>query len=553
MSERILTSVRKSYIHILICTNKLSKKEAKPFVREVTGLTKPFSSLDLLTYSLAWSIGSGILLFTVGIVNSYPGSNPFIALLIDAVMLFPAATVLYLLGITLPRVGGQYVWVSRLLNPGIGYFLTLIVWMGYSLIMGVVASVGASFLAQAFTITGYVTHSSALSSVGAVFTKALTRIVLASAMVLLFTLLNALGYKVSKASIYVAWYIPLIVLLVSTVGMIALPSTSAPTLWDKVFGAGSYQNVLTLSATKGWKPSLLTPSVSATLLASIPLLSAWSGWSHIGGWMAGEVKLPKRTMFFGTIFAGFFAMILMSLVIYSYQHLFGLEFVSRLGFVASSMHITPSIPLFAAVAFSSVPVLPILISFIIFILPVKDVLPSIVVQSRQLFAMAFDRLLPESLTKVSQSTNQPILSYVITAIAIIVSIIVTSPLLPLGYYVGADLYVLSVALLQVFTAITAILLPISNPELYKNAPKPANLEFGKIPLISIVGSISLAAWLFLLGDDFYGIFTSSVGYIVMLIISVILAIVFVMYVYFVKRLETQGIDIRLVGKEIPPE
>ncbi|PSN97360.1 hypothetical protein B9Q11_04290, partial [Candidatus Marsarchaeota G2 archaeon ECH_B_SAG-F08] len=158
----------------------MSKKEAKPFVREVTGLTKPFSSLDLLTYSLAWSIGSGILLFTVGIVNSYPGSNPFIALLIDAVMLFPAATVLYLLGITLPRVGGQYVWVSRLLNPGIGYFLTLIVWMGYSLIMGVVASVGASFLAQAFTITGYVTHSSALSSVGAVFTKALTRIVLAS-------------------------------------------------------------------------------------------------------------------------------------------------------------------------------------------------------------------------------------------------------------------------------------------------------------------------------------------------------------------------------------
>ncbi|PSO04379.1 hypothetical protein B9Q13_04760 [Candidatus Marsarchaeota G2 archaeon ECH_B_SAG-G16] len=88
----------------------MSKKEAKPFVREVTGLTKPFSSLDLLTYSLAWSIGSGILLFTVGIVNSYPGSNPFIALLIDAVMLFPAATVLYLLGVSYPA------WRSFLLH-----------------------------------------------------------------------------------------------------------------------------------------------------------------------------------------------------------------------------------------------------------------------------------------------------------------------------------------------------------------------------------------------------------------------------------------------------
>jgi amino acid transporter len=534
----------------------MAEKDAKaqPFVRQATGLTKPISSFDLFTFALAWSIGSGILFFTVGIVNSYPGSNPFMSLLIDAVMLFPAGGVLYLLGVGLPRVGGQYVWISRFLHPAIGYFMAIVVWLGYSLIMGDVASVGASFLAQSFTIAGHILHSVSLTSAGAVFSEPYVRILVASVLVLFFTGLTSIGYRSSRISIYVFWWVPLAVLVLSVAGMLFTSPTAAPSLWDKVFGAGSYQTVLAQSTAKGWKPSLIAPSIGATLLASIPLISSWSGWSHIGGWMAGEVRYPKRALFFGTIGAGLFAMLLMALVIYSYQHLFGLEFVSRLGLVASALKITPSIPLFAAVAFGGLAPVAVLIGFLTFIFPIKDVLPSLVAQSRQLFAAAFDRLLPQSLTRVNSRTGQPLIAHLVTAAAIIVSVFfVTAPIVPLGLYIGSDLYVLSVALLQVFTAMAAIVFPISSPELYRAAPRPASLEVGRIPLISIVGSISLAAWLFLLGDDFYGIFSSPVGYIVSAIIAVIMACVFLLYTYYVKGLEKEGVNIGAVGREIPPE
>ncbi len=522
------------------------------FARKSSGLSRPYTAFDMVVFVLAFTIGSGILFFTVGIVGAYHGSNALLALLIDVIPLFSGAAVIYLLSTAMPRVGGQYVWISRILNPSIGYFSNIFAWAGYCLIMGVVAYIGASFLAQAFTIAGFITHSASITNMGEFFTHPLNVILIASGITVLLTVLTFFGHRVSRATVVLTFFIPLAILLIADIGMMLTPQSSVPSLWNHVFGSGAYQNVYSLSTSKGWKSSLLAPSMAATFLAAIPLISSWSGFSHFGGWMSGETKVPNRSMFFGTIGAGLVALFLMGFTILAYQHMYGLEFISRMSFVAGSLHLTPSIPLLGAVAFGNVAWLAILIGFIVFLFPIKDVFPSIVFQSRQLFGAAFDRLLPMKLLYVSPKSGQPVISYIVTSIAIIISIVLISPFFKLGLFIGADLYVLSIGFLQIFTAMAAIVFPITNPDLFEKAGRPANIEVGGIPIISLIGTLSLGSWVFLLGDSFYNAFSANVGLTVMLIISVVIGLIFLMYIYFMKKLSNAGINTALVGRELPP-
>lgn len=504
----------------------------------------------MITFVLAFTIGSGILFFTVTIVGAYPGSNPFLALLIDVIPLFSGAAVVYMLGTMIPRVGGQYVWVSRIINPSIGYFVNLFAWLGYCIIMGVVAYIGASYLTESFTIAGLVLHSSTVTSYGRALTQTGNIVLLAIFITFILTLLAFLGHRVSRWTVYITFFVPLVVLLISDIGMLVLSPSKVPSLWDHVFGTGAYQNVISSSNAKGWTSALIVPSISATFLAAIPLISSWSGFSHFAGWASGETKVPRKSMFYGTLGAGVIAFFLMAFTILSYQHLYGAAFISRLYMVSGSLGITLSIPLLGAVAFGNIAFLAVLIGFITFLFPIKDVFPSIIFQARQIFGAAFDRLLPQKLLYVGKRSGQPIISYAVTSVAIMIAIVMVSPFFKLGLFVGSALYVISIGFLQLFTALAAISLPITRRELYERGG--SKREIAGIPLISLLGILSFASWTFLLGDSFFNAFNSSEGFTVMFVISLIIGIIFLLYTYYITRLARMGVNVSLIGKEIPP-
>ncbi|EZQ10270.1 hypothetical protein CM19_04290 [Candidatus Acidianus copahuensis] len=531
------------------------KSNEKIFARESSGLVKNFSSFDMLTFVLSFSLGSGILFFTVEIVGEYPGSIPIISLLIDLIPLFSAASVVYLLSLVLPKTGGQYVWISRILNPGLGYFINIVMWIGYCIIMGDVGYIGASFISSALTITAYVTHNLGIISLSKSFANPLADIIIAIVITVAFSLVSISGYKASKYAIYITFYLALLILIILDFNMLFSSSSQSSILWNHVFGgtSKSYGDIMSLSAAKGWTQKLIAPSLAASALASIPLVSSWSGFSHFSGWGVGEAKTPKRSMFMATFGAGLVGFTLMTLTIYSYIHFYGLPFISRLEYVSSSVGLTPSIPLLGAVSISNIYILAIIASFIIVVFPMKDVFPSIIFQSRQLVAAALDRLLPEKLLYINKK-GQPMIAQLVTTIAIVISIIFVSPLLPLGVFVGSDLFTISLGLLQIFTSIAGILLPVKLPEVYKRAGKPINIEIGNIPLISILGVVSFSSWLFLLSESILGVLSSKVGLTVMPIVSAILGIVFLIYVGYIKKLQKEeGVDVSIIGAEIPPD
>ena len=530
-----------------------TKTETEVFVRKSSGLKRTFTPLDIMIFTLAYTLGSGVIFFTAQVVGEYPGASALLALLIDAIVLIFAVITLWLMGIAIPRSGGQYAWISRVVSPGIGYLVTLFVWVGYSIIMGDVVYIGSTYIGMAITIEGHLIHAQNLISIGTTLGKPVYGVLFGVIIVAVVMLIDMAGYKFARGATYIAFFIPFVLFIIAIIIMLLTSHATTVNAFNNVFGAGAYTNVITESNAKGWGASkYLVLSIPATIAAVVPLMSSWSGVSHAGGWLIGEAKTPKKSMLYGTLIAYAVAAVMMFLAIISYGVSYGNGFVSRLFLVQSSYGVVVSIPLLATIIESHyfVP-LAIITAIIAPLFPIKDVLSSLVLQSRQLFSMAFDRLLPEKLTYVHPKLSSPMIAYAATAIATMLFVYLSSPM-GVGVFVTAGWYVLSVGLLGMFTSLAAFLLPFSRPDIFKTAESPANKIVAGIPLISIFGAASFASWLYLLGAAFESTMSANHGASIMAYISVVLGLILVMYAYYAQRLRRMGIPPSMIGKELPP-
>ena len=98
------------------------------FVRKATGLVKGWSVRDAFIYS-AFSIN----FVTLGLYasrtrrSSRSGSLLWAVMLSGAYLVFQSITYASLIA-AMPRAGGDYVWISRVLGGGIGFVLAVCGW-----------------------------------------------------------------------------------------------------------------------------------------------------------------------------------------------------------------------------------------------------------------------------------------------------------------------------------------------------------------------------------------------------------------------------------------
>ena len=90
------------------------------YTRNATGLVREVKLLDQVMFNAASSAGLGAAL----VVNSFalvvfPQSNLYVALLIAIFLSALVWTTFALMSATMPRVGGDYTYNSRILHPAI--------------------------------------------------------------------------------------------------------------------------------------------------------------------------------------------------------------------------------------------------------------------------------------------------------------------------------------------------------------------------------------------------------------------------------------------------
>ena len=406
--------------------------------------------------TLAWSI-----FFTL---VAFPGANPVGVLIIAAIINIPVLIMFALLGASMPRVGGDYVWVSRILNPPLALISNLCMIMGGLL--------GAAYFAKFFSVFalgpalvagGSLAHNNTLISWGNSFQTDKAWILAgALVMVALQTYILIRGTKSTFRWQNGAFLIAMFGMVVAFI-VLAFASKSGfqhnfNTL-NKSFGGGTAQNVIAAGGGTHAAPDLGNMSATLPTLFSIQGFMMWNFWSV---YMSGELKSASNRrrqlwIMFGALAFDTVLLVIGALLLF---HVTGYDFMYAANVAPNKAYAIPSGPFyqFLAAVSVNVPFLTVIIlgCFLFWSLP--SMIANTFMPIRSFFAWSFDRLMPEKLADVNDRTHSPVIAIVVVNVIIAALVIwsVTSNV----FQLVLGLIVLAGCLGVVIIAIAAIALPL---------------------------------------------------------------------------------------------
>jgi len=475
-------------------------------------------------------------------VGLFPGTNPVIALILLWILSVFWSINFGWLGMAMPRSGGEYVFNTRGLHPSIGFMGDFIFNINNALAAATIFNLLISW-----------TFSWLLSSLGlADAASAVTK------PVLLFTLATMAVIMSGVLNLYpkgVGWYLKITIGLSVVGAAVLLPVLFAgygrfPALFTKATGV-DYNSIIPLAIKNGFNTG---HDWSATALTLAWLGPFWLGWG--GVYIAGEVKNVQKSMLWATIMANpVFGMIPYILFVggtylvtdYTWYNAFswlydkGVNPTSIDPSVVSLVNIIAPYPWIGpVVAFTM-------------LASMATLAPALFIWiSRSTFMWAFDRLLPEKYTDVSERFHVPVTAILFSGVIIEIALAVS-------VFSGVFTVWLNTswlaALTILLTSLTAMLLPYQakTKKIFESAPAIVKAKIGGVPVISIggAGTFAFMAFFFISAILYPSINPLSPTQMMSIPIACIIGLV---YYYIVKyyRLR-QGIDITLAYKELPPE
>jgi len=524
----------------------MSVQQTGVYARRASGLVRELNVWDVIIWAIASPAASGMLYYQVANSNKFPGANAALSFLLGAIIIFPIVlTLAYMLQI-MPRSGGMYVVISRILDPSLGFLGSVLYVFGEGMAIGVMAWVGTGVLGSAFSLAGYAAHSAALTGIGEWLSITAGKTIISIILVIAFWLIALISMRAVKILTRILFWIPMIATIVLIIiGLIY--SGNAQSAWDTTWGQGVYQNIINTAREKGWTP----PSFSWASTFGLLLVVFWAfvGWESVT-FAAGEVKSPKKSLFRGLL-AGFVAVAIIYIIVAwaAWVPFANDQFISAYTFLYDTnpdalkaiMPISrPSVPLFLGSLLPN-PWLAIILMILVSFWFYNTIPPVLVATSRALFAMSFDRSLPKAFANVN-SRGVPTWA---THVAMIFGL--------LAILVFAQNVTLIVAILDITTlfifwlfGIAAMLLPFRRPDIYKLSP--VQKDFLGLPVITWLGLLTTAIGLFFVFFSAVEMTTASQ--------AILCGIILVMYLFHVitqMKAIKEGIDVSKIYAEIPPE
>jgi basic amino acid/polyamine antiporter, APA family len=527
--------------------------ERAVFVRKATGLVRGWSTRDAFIYA-AFSIN----LVTLGLWIF--GYGPFIpeGSLLWAVLL--AGLYLVVQGVTyasliaaMPRAGGDYVWISRVLGGGPGFVLAI---TGWWFILWLWVPIYANILnVEVFhplaAIIGWDWAATFWSSDDGIFVSSAITALLASAFISMGMRRYARLQKICFYGGVIGLAIMMLLLLFnSKAGFIENFNEQSADLYGV---QNAYQATLE-AGTEGFSPSGLGAFAFGSTLILIPMMAFFNLWSNWGATLYGEVRGAsdfRKNIYAmaGALLATSAAAILLFLL---FSKTFGWDWYNA----ANNAYWAGTIPTGAwpypgllAASFLGSPVLQFILIAVLSLWFFGWVGTVFLSSTRVIFAAAFDRALPESVAKVDRNG--------VPYVALLLMLI---PGIGLGalYAYSADFqtYTLDATLVIAVTflgsAIAAAVLPWRRREIYAASPIAKYRVMG-IPLITFAAGLFIAFLVFCLfkwlQDDIYGI-NNTDSLIFMGLLYLLALAIFVVSRIYRRR---QGMDLSMAYGEIPAE
>jgi APA family basic amino acid/polyamine antiporter len=528
------------------------------FVRKATGLLRGWAVRDAFIYA-TFSIN----LITLGLfIFSYApfipeGSLIFAVILSGVYLVFQAITYASLIAV-MPRAGGDYVWISRVLGGGIGFVLAatgwwFILWHWVPIYANIL---NVEVIGPLAAIAGLDSVVTFFSEPAGIFTASVIVAILASVLISLGMRTYA---RIQQFCFYggVAGLAVVIILLLVNSQADFISSFNSEARDVLGAGANAYDRTVEAGAVEPAGPGALPFGPTLLLIPMIVFFNLWSNW---GATLYGEVR--GASDFRKNVYAMGGALLATTAVGAILLTLFGKTLGWDFYYAANNQYWGTIFAYVDNAAFAAWPYPVMLASFLVdnalvqfLIVLVMSLwffgwVGSVFLSStRVVFATAFDRVLPEWAAR----TNKNGVPYAALALMLI-------PSIPISwlYAYSADFvtYTLDATLVIAVTflgsAIAAAVLPWRRPEIY-NASPIARYRIAGVPLITAAAALFSAFLIFCLykwwQDDVYGVNNpDSMRYMLGLYV---LALV----IYFIAKLvrRNQGMDLKMVHSEIPAE
>ena len=529
------------------------------FIRQSSGLVRELGLRD--TFGMAVSIillGSAFSNFALGL-TAIRGADYTIAMLLATGLAAVSALMYSQLTAVFPRTGGDFIYASRTVHPVFGaaiggaLLLALIVDAGLVVLFTskvwlplLVRSIGAAVSNQAV-----INLAGTLATPNAAFGTGLV-------VVLVLIFLSTRPLRVATAVIF--W-----LMLLSAVGfattMVVLATHNqadfVAAFNDSASKSNAYPSIISTAHSLGWS----TGVIASATLASFPFAYITLAGYWIGNVAGGEIRRPARIFTVGLLLALLVGGGTSLIAWLTLTHAVNLDFMQAAAWLSQAHpgtygQFSGDNPLAGGLDYATMlagnPVVKVVIGATLPLGGLAICIAYFLLASRAIFALAFDRLLPEPLASVSANSHSPISAVVATAIGAVALVVA-------GNYGSGIVPIFRNLVLVLFTlffltSLVAMVVPYRRPDLYNAAPKIFAGRWLTLPPLTVLGAISAV------GNGAAAVLIAtqpaiSGGYDALSIATLVVIALFGVALYGIAwwRLRRHGIPLGFAMQELPPE
>jgi amino acid transporter len=483
-----------------------SSIEHRVFARKASGLVRvigPYAATAFAALNTSPSYSGTVSLSWIPF--QWPGVNVFWILFLGIWLSGIQGTNYAMIGTLTPRAGADYVFGSRLWRPDVifGVYIAFIVYSGVT--AGLECALNAAFIQVPLYTFGSIFHMPALISMGAwlVSSTGYWTIGIVSAIGLFALMIMPTKFIVNFMNVAFTLSIPMYIIIFATLGL-ATPTQFAAN-WDRILGAGNYGNVVSVAQAQGLTfirdPAGLTGGLAASTLASYWVYYGW----NMPVIFAGEVKDVSRSLMiasWGSLFVTGLYFCGETLLMYrltspdwvAAEAFLGTNSISAGTYIGQTA--VPFVSFYSAVAYPN----PWMIGFVSIVEVIDEIaLPAVYwfYASRTLFAMAFDRVIPEKIAYIHPKLRSPMIAMVLMFILAFPGIALQAGVvsIPINFIWVA-------VLLWTFIGFSCFRVQKKMPDLWETAPAWFKRKILGVPTFYFIAAVTVVILCWNLVGDF---------------------------------------------------
>jgi len=526
------------------------------FARKASGLTREAGLLDTTYFGIMNNAVPVSLWFVLAAFAWLPGANLALAsIIVLFLIVFGFAFVWGVLGGSMPRSGGSYVYNSRIIHPTIGLAVSfcnaafvMLAWIW--VLAPWVGEIGLPIMAGVLgidpeTVEG-LTHGFGLYGISTIVNLTAFLVVLAG---------MRLFFRIQK--VFVTWSLVgaaiagIIISTTSHAEFVAIWNSYAVQTGSLEFGAA----VSAAAAEMGGIPE--TWNWGSTIAMMLPI--SWIAvYGYIITFIGGEVKSPRANILRAQILNAVVCIAFLLWVGLAYQRMLGWEGIHALAWIGEEGLEGFTFPFYltyinvASLIVGFNKVLGFIMAGSFIVATWLWIAFSYIAWSRGAFAWGLDRLGPRWFTDISPRFGQPV--------KLLLAMFIASQLALIHYCWNPEILgAMSVEVMQLVsvfgvTTIACIIFPFVGKvrHIWKASPY-VGWRIGPVPFATIAGCFSLVL-VCLLVYAYYMTEAFAFMYDIWTLIFVIVWLSGILWYFAWKiRRAKEGIDVSLAFKELPPE